>query len=362
MSINNEITKSSSFNSEDGNENKISMIEEEEENKFINNFFSEAKIENNKFIKPNHKLIWDYCRQNTFHFKQDIDRVWLIIRNFDLLTLINNKGHYPCVPTKGNDTWKVGNEFKGNLCGTFPFLARVEKNVNLPEIKKIKWLFNIQNNNFIMIKFELFKNTEDNTCVLFCTTKSENNGLQKMLEQKFREMQLNELLLKVEELLESEPINLFQYESGIINAKMEDIWKIVTDFNKLTAIAPNNKCLPNINISNMKQGEKVISSIVDNNDVDEVEITLLQKEDRKGWNKWICIILISSVMTKKHPKHCLLFQLTKINENECQLTFISKYHEPIETKRFRDISNKKKYLLLSIKDYFDNFYCPSFSN
>ena len=213
-----------------------------------------------------------------------------------------------------------------------------------------------------MIKVELFKVTADNTCVLLWKMKLENSEMIKEFEEKYKEAQTNTIFLKVEELLESEPINLFQYESGIINAKMEDIWKIVTDFNKLTAIAPNNKCLPNINISNMKQGEKVISSIVDNYDVDEVEITLLQKEDRKGWNKWICIILISSVMTKKHPKHCLLFQLTKINENECQLTFISKYHEPIETKRFRDISNKKKYLLLSIKDYFDNFYCPSFSN
>ena len=57
----------------------------------------------------------------------------------------------------------------------------------------------------------------------------------------------NGLFPKIEKILESEPINLFQFESGIIRAKMKDIWNLLTDFNKLTAIAPNNNCLPNVN-------------------------------------------------------------------------------------------------------------------
>ena len=64
------------------------------------------------------------------------------------------------------------------------------------------------------------------------------------------------LFEKIDKILETEPINLLKYESAIINGKMEDIWNIIIDFNKLTAIAPNNNYLPNINVKDMKIEEK----------------------------------------------------------------------------------------------------------
>ena len=62
------------------------------------------------------------------------------------------------------------------------------------------------------------------------------------------------------------------------------------------------------------------------------------------------------------PKHIIVFQITKITNNECQLTLLIKFHEPIDTEKFKEIAKKQKYLLLSIKDYFDNFYAPNLSN
>lgn len=355
------LSKSTTLNSEESNLNKIFVSEDK--NKFINNIFGESKIENNEFIRPQHKLTWKYSTQNSYHFKQDIGRVWLIIKNFDLLSLINNMGHYPCISTKGRDTWKVGNEFKGNLFGIFPFIARVEKIINLPEIKKIKWLFNLNNNNYVIIKFELFKVTENNSCVLFSKTKIDNSEINKKAIEKYKENQPNTLYKKIEELLEKEPINLFQFESGIISAKMIDIWNIVTDFNKLTIIAPNNYILPHVNIGNMKQGEQVPTSIWGfDNEVNEIVMKLEQIEHRPGWNKWLFILLFSSADPKKLPKHTIVFQLTKINNYECQLALMSKYHQSIDTNKFQDISKRKKYLLLSLKDYFDNFYSPSINN
>ena len=58
-------------------------------------------------------------------------------------------------------------------------------------------------------------------------------------------------------------------------------------------------------------------------------------------------------------KHIILFQLTKISKNESQLTLLTKFHEPIPTNEFKEIAKRQKYLLLSIKDYFDNFYAPN---
>ena len=344
------------------NENRNRINNNVEESNCINDSSSEPKIEDYQFINPDHELKWQWVNQNTYHFKQDIERIWLIVRNFDLLALINNKGNYPCISDKGQDTWKIGNEFKGNLFGLLPFKARVEKCVNLPEMKKIKWLFNIKSKDYLVIKIELFKVTEDNTCALLLKMKLENIEYLKKKKKKYKNEQPRDLFKNLENLLENEPINLFQYESATINAKMEDVWNLVTDTNNLTAIAPNNNCVPRFNVRTMSKGEtKTISCFCDNK-LEEIDITLKHKDERKGWNKWVFVVTISSGEPQKKPKHTIVFQLTKINKDECQLSFISKFHDSIETKKFKYISERKKYLLLSLKDYFDNFYSPETFN
>ena len=52
--------------------------------------------------------------------------------------------------------------------------------------------------------------------------------------------------------------------------------------------------------------------------------------------------------------HTVLYQLTKITDTKCQLTILTKFHEPIGTEIFKKFSKQKKHLLVSIKEYFDN--------
>ena len=337
------------------------MESSEFENQFIHRTYS--KKEKNEFNEPNHELKWKDFSQNTYHFKQDIERVWLICRSFDFLSLISNQGHYPCIFIKGEDTWKVGNQFKGNIFGLYPFVAKVNKSISLPEMKKIEWIFNILNNEYFIIKLEFLKVTEDNTTVALKTFKFEKTELGHEIEETFFKMNTKiRLFNRIEELLEKEPINLIKYESGIITGKMEDIWNLVLDFNKFTTIAPNNNFLPNINIKDLKVGEKREVSVFLYNQVRTLDVTLKCKEERPGWNKWIIICEASGGHPKKIPRHTILFQLTKINNNECQLSLLTKFHEPIDNDEFKEITNKKKYLILSIKDFFENFYSPSSQN
>ena len=230
------------------------------------NSYTKKIQEKNEFINPDQEVKLKYLAQKTYHMKQDIERIWLIVKNFDLLSLASNKNNYPIVYIKGQDSWKIGNEFKGNMNGDYPFVARVQKNINLPEIKKIEWIFNIMDNDYFIIKIELFKVTEDNSTVIIKNIKYENEKLFYELENIMKLSEIKAFKI-IEKLLENEPINLLKYESSVINGKMEDIWNIITDFNKLTAIAPNNNFLPNINIQNMKIGEKVETSIILNEEV-----------------------------------------------------------------------------------------------
>ena len=324
------------------------------ENEKVNSYAKNIK-EKKEFTNPEHELKLKYLVQKTYHMKQDIERIWLLVKNFDLLSLAGNKNNYPIVYIKGQDSWKIGNEFKGNLAGDYPFVARVHKNINFPEIKKIEWIFNFINNEYFIIKVELFKVTEDNSTVIVKNIKYDNEKLFYEIEQIMKISEIKAFQI-IEKLLESEPINLLKYESSVINGKMEDIWDIVTDFNKLTAIAPNNNFLPNINIKNMKIGEKVETSIILNEEIKKYVIDLKIKDERPGWNKWIILL---EIYKEKKLNHSLLIQLTKINNNECQFSIISKFHEPLKTENFKEISKREKYLILSVKDFFNNFYSPN---
>ena len=315
-----------------------------------------------EFKIPEHEIKWEYLFQNTYHFKQDIGRVWFFIKNFDCLSLISNDGHYPCVNIKGKDTWNIGNIFKGNLHKMYPFIARVEKNMNFPEMKKIKWLFyNIKDNYYFEIKLSLFQVTEDNSTVLLKKIKFEKNDIISQEEAKNIFNSVN-LYKHIEDLLDNDPINLLRYESGIINGKMEDIYNVISDTSKISAIAPNNHIMPNFSLKDLKVGEKKEVSLLKDNKIEVFYITLKCKETIPGYNKWVLAMEITGGQQKKIPKHTSLIQLTKINNNECQLIMLTKYHEPINCKEFNNNCNKKKYIIMSIKDYFENFYSPETSN
>ena len=314
----------------------------------------------NTFIEPEIEIQWKNIFQDTYYFKHDIERVWIILRGFDVLSILSSQGHYPCIYLKGKDTWTKGNEFKGNIFGQFPFIAKVRNCLNLPEIKKIEWIINLKDY-YVLIIIELFKVTEDNSTVVIKTIKRDielNND-----EEKARMIMIEKKLFeKIDKILETEPISLLKYESAIINGKMEDIWNIIIDFNKLTAIAPNNNYLPNISVKEMKVGEKKEASIFYNDEIRKFDITLKCREEKPGWNKWLIVYEVSGGNPIKIPKHIILFQLTKISNNTCQLALLTKYNEPIGTEEFKENDKKKKYLLLSIKDYFDHFYAPNPSN
>ena len=110
-------------------------LDKKNEMDYINDLVSQKIHEKNKFNEPDHEIKSNYSISITYYFKQDIERVWMFLRYFDIISLISNEGHYPCIFLKGQNTLKVGNIFKGNFYGIFPLIAKVEKSVNLLEKK-----------------------------------------------------------------------------------------------------------------------------------------------------------------------------------------------------------------------------------
>ena len=325
---------------------------------FMQNSYHKNINQRSEFTEPDYPLIMNDVLQKAYKLKQDILRVWLVLRCFDFILLMKNKGHYPIIHIKGQDTWQLGNQFKGNFYGKYPFVAKVRKVVNYPEIKIIEWIFHLGKDQYFTVKLEFFQVTEDNSTVV--NKKVKYNKDKFNFEEVVKDIHEIKIFKTLENILENEPINLLKYESGVIGARMEVIWNIIVDFNKIIAIAPNNNFLPNISIKDLKIGEKSKASIIGTkNDYRNFDFTVLFREEKKNWNKWQILIEASGGYPKMIPKHTLLLQLTKINDNECQLTLLTKFHEPIDNEEFKELSNRKKYIILCLKDYFDNFYTPS---
>ena len=178
-------------NYSDSTNNTNKLLQQNDKGSLEENFnyinISNIELEINEFKPPKYEIKWNISLQNTYHFKQDIERVWLFLRSFEFICLLSNEGHYPCINIKGKDTWKIGNTFKGNLYNIYPFVARVEKVLNFPEMKEIKWLFNnIIDNNYYEIKLNLFKVTEDNSTVVLRTIKSEKRKILLIYFQKLK--------------------------------------------------------------------------------------------------------------------------------------------------------------------------------
>ena len=312
---------------------------------------------NNDFKEKMGKIYWEHIEQNTFHLKQEIERIWYLMKKLSILLLLHNQGHYPLIFIKGKDTENLGNIFRGNFYGNFPFVAKVNKLMDYPEFRKIEWLFFLRNKYYMCVKLELFKVTEDNSTSILKKVKYEKKEL-------FNEMKTHIKLSKktifdsIEALLKNEPINLVMYESGLINGKMEDIWDIITDFSKLSAIAPNNNFPANINLRKMQLRKKEPFTIKYKNELIECLMELNYREENPGWNKWLIICDYFKINSdEKEGK--ILFQLTKISNNLCQLTIVGKYFTPKNAEEFQEISQKTKYVIISVKDYFENFFSPN---
>ena len=139
-----------------------------------NIFFPNNNNEINKFVDPEYEIQWKNFLQDSYHFKQDIDRVWAIFRSFDILSLLSNQDNYLLIYLKGNDTWKQGNEFKGRILGQIPYVAKVKDCINLPEIKKIEWII-YSKKEYTLISIDLLKVTDDNSTVVVKQIKREKD-------------------------------------------------------------------------------------------------------------------------------------------------------------------------------------------
>ena len=289
-------------------------------------------------------------RQYTYHFKQSPDRVWLILRDISIISLITSIENYHPINTKGIENYIVGSEFIGIILGKFPYTGKVLKVMEIPGYKKIKYGIQLQNGGYLILKIEVLKVTEDNTAIAIITVKI--NQIFKENIEIFNEKTFNENFKKIEKEIQKSLIDIIQYESGIIRGSMQDIWDFSTNPNNLKKIAPLIELDGDEEFIQPNIGDNLI--IYCNNHTEKIYIKVLVMDKKENWNKWIYIIQILGG-EPKIPMQKIILELTKINQTDCQLSLLNKFDEPISNEIIQKLCEQKKYVIKSIKDYLENY-------
>lgn len=341
------------YEDEDEEANDIDQINKLVENKLkLETEINEKINDSENFVK---KSDWKILDDSTYSFKQNIERVWEAIKSINFKFILE---HYPIIFKTGSNIYDVGNIFEGKLYNSYEFNAKVIKEKIFSDIKKIEWLFFIGNGEDFRIKLKLYKVTEDNSTVINIKIRYIPSNGENVIIKILEKFKINKYFKDIEKKLKKESVRFYQYESGIILGNMEEIWDILTDNTKLVSIAPNNSCFVPININNVKAGDisKVPMSVRNIDGFLEIKLDL--KENKEGWNKWAFGYSILGGGPFKIIKQTVQVELTKINKYETQLSVFTKIYENIDMKMVKHLSEKKKYVIASFKDYFENFSTP----
>ena len=280
--------------------------------------------------------------------EDNINRCWLFFSNIILSQEISNNIVINYKLDKGNNTFKIGNEFSCYLIGISKIHYKCIESKNIFGIKKISWII------FFDIGFSLRK-----TYIIYPITSLNKTLIKLKLElitsDSSKPVQFEEtsdyfyqlqssIINNTNNLMDNSNKFLFIQESFIANLNREKCWEIMTNFNKLSEIG-SKKIGENFECHGDKEkiGNfwkchlSIIKKII------FFKIKKVYKNKKR--NKWkYCLETIGAELPIIRQE--LEIDITKINQNSCQISILIKYNENKHKKFF---VYKKKVLIEFIK-------------
>ena len=292
---------------------------------------------------------YKYNIDKSYHLHHNIDRVWLVARNFLRISIINGRKHFPPIVTKGKDSFTTGNEFEGRIFGIIPYVGKVIKVLNFSQLRKITWELNTSLNEKIIIKSIVYQVTKDNTSLLRIKSKYNSDRINNYMNYGEFKYEYIDILKKIEKLLDESSLELFQYESAIINAKMEDLFYFITNGEKVNKLFPNINLL-RINLLNIKVGD-IFTVVSKNHEIFNIKVIQLDKKE--GVKNWV--LTVELIDGKPFvAKQIIKYNFWKINNYECQISIKHEFIEKISPEILENLSLRKKSFLKLLQNYYLN--------
>lgn len=297
-----------------------------------------------------------FIEEFTFVVKEYVERVWMFTRDCSLSDLfLQEKDILLEVNQPGITSWMPGIEFEGKILKSYIFKGKCTKVVTYQNYKKIKWQFNLFEDSLIKVHETLHYLPSSTKTVILVQIKFSNERERNVFRQIEGGKKLEKLFNKAEEIITKISKNLYQFESCILRANMEDIWKIMTKMNKLKLIAPKMRLIsPDETEEEEKVGEiKTITVLGGNPKSYKIKVTFIQK--RPNSKRWVYAFESVEGNEEFVPIQSAAIHITRVSNEECQLCYFHDFKSYVPFKFIKGLSNDKIYVLDSIKDYLENF-------
>ena len=293
-----------------------------------------------------------YYFEISYLFSETIDRVWYCLRNISLISVVEPSLLSQVYLTKGKNFWIEGSEFKGYWVGVSGLKGTCVKVSNQLHEKYIRWEYDLD----IQISFaktiHLYSitNSDSTLCVLKVELLSVDEGdvqYRPIPSENDSYVQLyTDLLIKLDQYMKKTPVNLNNYESCIVNQRMEDLWDFITDLNKVTKVS---KMLADT-FEYKGDRFKIGTFIKGLNGAKAFFLRVKNVINEKNSNIW-SYTLETFGTSNSVVKQDINITVIRINENSSQLSYTHTFHDIVPRSLISHFSKEKKKFLESIQSY-----------
>ena len=300
----------------------------------------------------------DYNVEYVVTLNHIMERVWYVLRDASISTSLFPNKCCPLIVRPGSNTWTVNNEFYGKVPIFGDFIGKCIKVESFPQMKQIKWELRPKNKKYLpfTFKYKLFKITQkESTVFLMKIHFISSDSYQNFLNDKIQIDKIwEEYTSNINKILNASPLNLFQFEAGVISSSMNDIWGFFTDLSQLKKIAPLIPLECDGPNNNLASPPGTIIKMSMNNGQNYFYVKTVRHFNRPNWNKWILVFDVFGGEPSVPYQTCMI-NITKINYEECQISNLHDFKEPATMEYMKYLSDTKKYIIASVKDYLENY-------
>ena len=286
-------------------------------------------------------------------YEQNIDALWLYLK--DLNNTIKAMNFFENLQfIKGNNTWDEGNIFSFNWIGLTRLEAECIAIKSTSNKKMIIWkakgdigitfyktllFYRITENNKTLVKSIISRTENKNELIDFSSSRNY------YLDTEFK------ILKNTSKLLNNMKKDIISYDSCIINVNYIKVWEFITDFKKLSEIAPD------IGSKIEYSGEKLKVGSFLKYYLDALDKIVFFKvtgvEMPKIMKNWIYKLEVIGVNVKNIPIY-VENKVTIIDENKTQLSLLHKFPFNTDQKFLDFFSIKKKIIMKKYAKYLES--------
>ena len=286
-------------------------------------------------------------------YEQNIDALWLYLK--DLNNTIKAMNFFENLQfIKGNNTWNEGNIFSFNWIGLTRLEAECIAIKSTSNKKMIIWkakgdigitfyktllFYRITENNKTLVKSIISRTENKNELIDFSSSRNY------YLDTEFK------ILKNTSKLLNNMKKDIISYDSCIINVNYIKVWEFITDFKKLSEIAPD------IGSKIEYSGEKLKVGSFLKYYIDALDKIVFFKvtgvEMPKIMKNWIYKLEVIGVNVKNIPIY-VENKVTIIDENKTQLSLLHKFPYSTDQKFIEIFNINKKEIMKKYAKYLES--------